>query len=349
MAKKICFTLSVILVLFAVESCKKKAQSIDSVFPQSESLKFTPLELGDFFFKPETLEVFDSLLLVCDPVESHHYSIVNLNTRKVILEGGQRGNGPDDLVYGSIIDKIDDDLFQVIDATNRKTLIYSISNIINTSKFIPESKIFYSNLDSEIRDGTMVMFSLNDSISIGLGIYKKGKYVIYKRDGTFEYLLNYPESTDNIVNPYLIHQGLLHFNKDRKIFLYHSPLGYYYELVSYTNNLFETIASEYIPHEYMAENGEFLVTEKTICGINTADFTTEEIFMLYSGRNMKDYPHTAFYCNRILVIDYKGDKKRIYYLDRDVSMMNVDEKHRKIYAIAQNPETFELEIGYFSY
>jgi hypothetical protein len=322
---------------------------VEGFFPQSESLQFIHLGMDEYFFKPISMEVFDSLLLICDPVDDHHYSIVNLNTSEVILTGGHKGSGPDDLLFGAIMDKIDHDLFQVIDAANRKTLVFSISDILRTFEFVPAKRISYQSLNPEIKDVTMFMYILTDTTKISLGMYDKGKYVRYTNNDMFDYWLDYPEKKNYSINPFHVHQGVIHINRSKGVFLYHSPFGYYYEMVTYANGSLNVVFSDYLPHELIEDNGEFLISGETRCGINTADFTSDEVFMLYSGRNMKDYPRNSYYCDKILVTDYEGVKKKVYHLDRDVSYMMTDEKTRRIYAIAQHPETFELEIGYFNY
>ncbi|MDR1880651.1 MAG: hypothetical protein LBQ78_06925 [Tannerellaceae bacterium] len=303
--------------------------------------------MDECFFKPRSMEVFDSLLLVCDPVDDHHYVVVDLNKREVVLTGGLKGGGPDDLMFGGCMDKIDHDLFQVIDVTNRKTLAFSLSDMLRTAEFVPVKRISYQDLHPEIKDVTMFMYLLTDTDNISLGLYDKGKYVRYTSHDLFEYWLDYPEKEKYRINPFHVHQGGIHINRSKGVFLYHSPFGYYYEMVAYGGERLNVVFADYLPHEFNEDTGAFSLD--TPCGINTADFTSDEVFMLYSGRSMKDYPTNAYYCDKILVTDYEGVKKRVYHLGRDVSDIKIDEKTRRIYAIARNPETLELEIGYFNY
>lgn len=56
-----------------------------------------------------------------------------------------------------------------------------------------------------------------------------------------------------------------------------------------------------------------------------------------------------FYCRKILFVGLNGEHKIEYQLDRDIVMMAVDELKYKIYVISVNPETFELELGFYKY
>lgn len=331
-------------------SCNSsKNDEFEMLFPETVNLKFVSLEFNELTFKPGTIEVFDSLLLVYDPDEKRNYVIFNINTHEIELEGGTIGQGPHDLIGAARIDKIDSDKFQVLDVTNRKTLIFSISDILNNSKFIPLEVILYSDFTDYSGNNPFFIYKYNDTINIGLGVFKEGKYVKYENK-TQEYFLDYPGSKKSKINPYNIHQGVLHIYKSKNYILYHSPFGIYYELLTFDKaGKIVSIFNEYYPLLYNEISGDLWLSDESQCGINGVDFANEEIFYLYSGRTMKEYPKNAYYCNKIFVTDYKGTKKRLCHLDRDVSMISLDENKRRIYASSINPETFELEIGYFEY
>lgn len=77
------------------------------VYQEQIQLEYTSLGCDSLFYKPLCLEVFDSLLLVCDPTKESVFKLLNVNTLQVVCEGGRIGNGPNDLMSCTILDKID--------------------------------------------------------------------------------------------------------------------------------------------------------------------------------------------------------------------------------------------------
>lgn len=326
-------------------SCSVHHQDSFPVYEKDISLKYESLGCDSLFFKPLCIEVFDSLLLVCESTRENIFKLLDVNTLQVVCEGGSVGSGPNDLMSYTILDKIDNRRFQVTDVSNKKILFYDIEEIRKTGKFVPYAYKSYNDIDGN--DSPMFIFyEMEDSVYVGLGMMEEGKYAIHTRDKVM-YKGSYPDNSKLTINPYLIHQGVLHIDRIRDLLLYHSPMGYYYELVSYKHNQWNTLITDYLPHAYRISNGQCLLTEDTPCGISQAEFVKDGILLLYSGRTMKDYPKTAFYCDKIFYNTLEGEYKLMCNLERQVSMMAVDELNKRVYVISVNPETYELELGYY--
>lgn len=326
-------------------SCSVHHQDSFPVYEKEISLKYESLGCDSLFFKPLCIEVFDSLLLVCESTRENIFKLLDVNTLQVVCEGGSVGSGPNDLMSYTILDKIDNRRFQVTDVSNKKILFYDIEEIRKTGKFVPYAYKSYNDIDGN--DSPMFIFyEMEDSVYVGLGMMEEGKYAIHTRDEVM-YKGSYPNKSNPTINPYLIHQGVLHIDRIRDLLLYHSPMGYYYELVSYKHNQWNTLITDYLPHVYRISNGQCLLTEDTACGITQAEFLKDGILLLYSGRTMKDYPKTAFYCDKIFYNTLEGEYKLKYNLERQVSMMAVDDLNKRVYVISVNPETYELELGYY--
>lgn len=333
------------LFLACTVSCiQQKEMRSELGFPETKALTFTAIDCQDVFLNPKVPIVFDSLLLVYNPIEGKNFILFNLNTLETVAEGIMQGEGPDDILYGAFSDRIGNNKFQIVDQSSQKTLVYSIDSILKNKTFIPITRDPFTRQKVESGDFLSNLYVLNDSVHIGLGAFKKGKYVCYEK-GTASYHGQYPEMTDIKVPVYFLLQGILHINKDRNLILYHSAIGCYYELISAEGNQLKTVFSEFTPVSHV----EDAVTNETKHGIFSADFTENEIFMLYSGRTMLDHPDDYYYSDKVLVIGQNGTKKMQYELDRNVMMISVDGIKKRIYAVAENPETKEMEIGYYAY
>ena len=333
-----------LLVLFlSLIGCTSKENTMDKYgFKDVGELKFTHLDLDEYIYMPTWVEVFDSLLLVYDPVEENNYTIYNLNTLQPVINGGNKGEGPDDIMYGQFVDKIDNKRFQVSDLANRKILVYNVDSILHNKEFKPIRRIFYSLYEENVNGSIQIMYNLNDTVNIGLGPFDNGKYAILN-ENWIDYWGNYPDEPKTERNPFYTHQGVIQVNRERNRFLYHCPLGLYYEIYEYAHG-FNRIGGEYVLTEFVSG----ISTVNTIYGINSADFSEDEIFMLFSGRTDKE-TESPMFADNILVCDMDGNKKKCYKTDRNTVCIGLDSQKRRIYCVTQNPDTFELEIGYYKY
>ena len=67
--------------------------------------------------------------------------------------------------------------------------------------------------------------------------------------------------------------------------------------------------------------------------------TTEDyVYMLYSGRSLKEYGLKCFHGNLVLVYDWDGNLVKKLQLDVDVKHIAVSKDNRKLYAIADLPD-----------
>lgn len=73
--------------------------------------------------------------------------------------------------------------------------------------------------------------------------------------------------------------------------------------------------------------------------------TKDYLYVLYNGKYLND-PQYKLSANEIFAFDWDGSLKKHFVLDKGISRMVVDENHRKIYGIIDDPE---YQIIVFSY
>ena len=320
---RISIILSLLLFLF---SCgREKSPMSEYGFRTIEQVSFHPIK-SDFLFKPTAIEVFDSLLLVHDPVEENTYTLFSINSPDVLISGGKKGTG------------------QVIDMSNGKVLVYNVDSILKTHSFIPVRSFFYNELVTQKAKGLQYCYYLEDSTYIGLGVSNQGKYYCIGKD-TVTYWGNYPEDVTMSGSPFYLFQGVLQINADRNLLLYHSPTGYYYELYARSGDVWKQRFVEYMPVEHV----EDAVTENTPCGVSSADLDNDFVYLLFSGRTLKEYPEETFLASHIFILTTKGEKVKCLETDRLNVFMCVERKQKRIYAISRNPDTGEYEVGYYPF
>lgn len=209
------------------------------------------------------------------------------------------GNGPDDILYGQFIDKVGERCFQVVDGAGQKTLVYNLDSILKKRSFVPIRSFFYSDLKLNKDEFVQNCYYVNDTLKWGLGASARGKYFCIGSH-SLTYAGAYPELAD-MENPFYFYQGVLHISFDRNWVLYHSPIGYYYEL-----------------YRKSGEEWKQVLGMKSLMGLVL-------FFVLFScqGASYKDK-----ICNK-----YIG-KELVYFPDSDlVNEKHVQEKYRLIHTL----------------
>lgn len=253
------------------------------------------------------------------------------------------GNGPDDILYGQFIDKVGERCFQVVDGAGQKTLVYNLDSILKKRSFVPIRSFFYSDLKLNKDEFVQNCYYVNDTLKWGLGASARGKYFCIGSH-SLTYAGAYPELAD-MENPFYFYQGVLHISFDRNWVLYHSPIGYYYELYRKSGEEWKQVFVEHLPVPHVKD----AVLPETPMGICSADFGADCVYLLFSGRTLKEDAQEAFLASHILVVNKEGKKIKSLETDRLNLSISVDEKRKRIYAIGKNPENGEYEVGYYSY
>ena len=68
------------------------------------------------------------------------------------------------------------------------------------------------------------------------------------------------------------------------------------------------------------------------------------MYLLYSGKSMKDYQADAFTGNVIYQVDWKGNPVRKYVSDKALSTFCVSDSDEMIYAVAKDNEPTLVKI-----
>ena len=75
-----------------------------------------------------------------------------------------------------------------------------------------------------------------------------------------------------------------------------------------------------------------------------ATSTDDYIYLLYSGKTTQDVGLTAFYGNRIFVLNWEGKKVAELQCEQDLAALCLSPDGKTMYVIAYNPEP---ELMYF--
>ena len=97
--------------------------------------------------------------------------------------------------------------------------------------------------------------------------------------------------------------------------------------------------------EVRTQGEQFLgFTRETVLTYQDAVSTDEYVFLLYSGRTVREYVLSAYNGNRIFVLNWEGEKVAELQCEQDLAALCLSPDGKTMYVIAYNPEP---EVMYF--
>jgi hypothetical protein len=349
-------TILLLTILFCCGCSNTVTNQLD--FPQTDTLNYSPLITDEsLILKPLTMAVFDSIFFICDPYNDYHFAVINAKQNTLLFRGGNKGNCVDEFLYPVVLDKLSDNVLQIVDCAAKKVGLYNVQDILRQKTFNSYQTTQFK--DIPLKDGEFIdfLYYLNDHTLIAIGFFFTSKYALCRIDSNGhidrEYILDFPSDdrhhheNESQITKYTAYQGILHFNVERNVVLYHSPLAFYYEVFN-VNDPHQKLSGAFEPIDYISEDkGRAVLSDKNKSGFVWGGLSSTNVYLLFAGRDSEEYGSDAWLSNQILVWDYQGRKIIKYYLNRDVFSFVIDNKSQKIYAIVMNPETEQFEIGFF--
>lgn len=333
------------LLLFFI-SCKNNTSS-DGVFPETKTIKHTKVfSNNEPIFRSGDMLHFEGDNSLIIEIYNDEYNLlkVNLNDNS-ITKLLPVGNGPGEFVRIGIAQKTSDSTFLFQDSNSAQ--LYEM-NIITG-----ELKKEYDYASNRF----MKIVKMNDYY-IGTGVFNEGMFAVSSKNDSAHYVHHYPE--DNIDNSKtaskaMAYQGRLLPNESLQRILFCSIRFSYFEIFQFDHYKVSSVKKSYIGEfDYTISPDENMVfaavAKNNREGYVDASTTSENIYLLYSGRSVADPDietnEQASLSNRILVYDWDGNPVIQYETDVDLTSICVNESKNIIYAVSFNPDpeivVFEL-------
>ncbi|MDD2474490.1 MAG: BF3164 family lipoprotein [Dysgonamonadaceae bacterium] len=325
------------LLLFFI-SCIDNASS-DGTFPETKTIKHTKVfSNNEPIFRGGDMLYFerDNSLIIVIYNDDYNLLKVNLNDNS-ITKLLPVGNGPDEFVNIDISQKTSDSTFLFQDSNSAQ--LYEMNIITGEMK---------KEYDYAGR-GYMKIVKMNDYY-IGTGVFNEGMFAVTNNNDSVRYVHHYPE--DNIDNSKtaskaMAYQGKLFSNNSRERVMFCSIRFPYFEIFQFNQYKVSSVKKSYIGEfEYTIspyENMTFAAVAKNNReGYVDACTTSENIYLLYSGRSVADADietnEQASLSNQILVYDWDGNLVMQYETDVDLTSICVNESETIIYGVSFNPD-----------
>ena len=255
----------------------------------------------------------------------------------VLMEFGNRGQGPNDFLFPTSLHKKSDNVLSFWDVNRKRYSSMSVSLKDSVADF----KHHFSLRDSLFH---YEIFPVVENQYVASGMYEDYRLVILNGQGHFKKGYGkYPsrDSREERISGILrseVYQGRMAVSPSGKRLVYallRADIISFYE-IKMGGDL--SLVAEYTNSypEYSYDTGAMSLSAP-IYNIDVS-VTDQYVYILYSGRNFKESKEKAFLGNRIDVYDWGGRLVRKFYLDVDIKAMCITGDNEKIYAISYLPD-----------
>lgn len=337
--------ISIVLIFF---SCSYKGPNdlVLRAFSKVENLKMKSTmikssEIGEIV----DLLVIDSFLISDEIFSKKIFKLYNLRTGKLLSNFINKGKGPNEMIFPHLLNYYDSDCFTSFDSNSKELIYFSLNEILNQNyQFHRKEKIEFTTEKSFAAKS----YLLNDSMLLCTGFLKKGQYCIYNLNSkNSEYFLDYPydekhkgETNETKGQAF---QCEISIKPDRKKFA--NVTGAIFEICEFHNIEINRIFRKvyYFPVYKVVQNHAAFDSTQPY-GFHSITSTDSFIFMIYSGRSMKEYGDEYYAGKNLLVFDWNGNPVVNFILDRYLKRYTLDASQMKIYGYCTNPISGEPEI-----
>jgi hypothetical protein len=295
------------------------------------------------------IQIIDSLIVICDAYAEPVYKIYRMtgeNKVERIAEFGTKGQGPNEFLFNMNM-QMKGDTLSIFDKSLLRNYLIDCSSIVNNDISIVTENVKNASYFNQF-------IKLKDGLYIGNGIFEEGMFAFYHNDSKIDANIPYPNDGINAGNMQkgMVYQGCLAKQPKGNMLVYASFYGHIfeiYELIS--DSSIKKVFSDIYEYPLYDDSGgspnqviaNFKEGNQT--GFFDVSVTNEYVYALFCGE--KDNEKDNDSANTIYVYNWKGEKIKKYFLDKNIVDMCIDSKNEKIYGLYNDPKDNILKVVCF--
>lgn len=302
--------ISILIVLFLSACGIQEQNSMFSDFTQTVELEVTDsLDLENIgILNPHYIQYKDSFLIFCSMTGNKEMHYWNLRSDCVIARN-VIGQGAGEMPQYSIVKSDNPTSFSFAD--HRRGRIYEM----NLGKLQNDSAARHSlvyDLPVEEGDHPLRFFETENYI-YGIGLFKKGRiYSFDKRIGKVNVSMDYPLNEDierlDYIHKGALFTGTLMAGNEKTLVLSCFGLIDFYDILPDGSLILKRDYHYSFPKFQAMEVGQIITFSRDdIYGISDMNADERFVYVLYSGKNLKDKGDDTFNCSHLLVYDWNGN------------------------------------------
>lgn len=321
---KILVTFNCILLLLSFTNCSNNSNDVKSDFDKEILLtRYDSINLENMgILNPVYFSLTDSFIVIQNKKIEYNLTLINRND-SLIFDIAKKGNGPNEIVQFIPVSNNRKNIITFADRAQKKLYSFRIINkepiLLNEISFDDKIPRFFS------------LNILNDSILVSTGMFSEGRFGLYNiKNKSIIYTGNYPKNieSEQLSFPHIaaLYSGTqIGIKPEGDLFaaIYNGLL----DIFKLQNNKLVNCKSIYyhFPKFNIFENGPIVGNSKeTKEGFRSISCDSNYIYLLYSGKSMKDYDMDAFTGNKIYVYNWQGDPVVSYITDSDLKSIFIE-------------------------
>lgn len=319
-----------ILLVLAFNACN--TPSIDD-FEQVEHLTVYDSIYSDKdnpFNSISTMAIVDSILITKHVNDEYHFSLINVETGKLIRRWGKKGRGPEEYVETGSGFCIYKDQLVFLDETQKH-----IDYVPLRELFQPGDSLHIKKEDFpytvNFRPRHLVL--LNNGYKIAPGCFKEGYFgVLDAANQIVENHFDYPFTYHGIEGIYrgTVFQTKICAQPTNNRFVVYLPLSDVFEIYQMTGQQIERVYTstfKHIPQIGKTGNRYGIEINKSITGLMHGTVTDELICFAYSPEKDSDFYEKGGVYNEIYCFNWNGEKVKKYVLPFPISNYCINKEY----------------------
>lgn len=339
------------LLCYIILSCKNNPDESISNLEPYEYFKFKksiPLKAINTNINSNDLsvalrmQVVDDLLIIHDYFDVNYlYKAFDLETQKLRFKFGKKGQGAGESLRPSDLQLLNSDKIGLYDS-NKHLFITCIKDSL-----IKSQSIFNVNKDCALDMGYFKIRKVNN-IFVGIGIFD-GRYAISNSKGKiidkigsfpFQSLLSEKNTTGMLSMAY---QGEFEVNEGKSCLAFAMHGSPNIDFMKVKNDTMKIFKSQHIrPPEFEGQDDKYgtaaTFKKNNRFGYISTASNDKYVYVLYSGKTLKDNELDAFNSADVIVFDWDGNPVSYFKLLKKVSSIAVNREGTILYGFANEAE-----------
>jgi hypothetical protein len=329
--KKINLSFVLFSFLLVGFGCSKKNNSKEfHGFTEFQTVTGNRLAVGDDINRAFELLIVGELLIVSDPNDRYHFTIIDLNEEKKVGEFGKIGDGPCELSFPAGLQLIGNNS-KIVGVNNRNKFSYQEFDL--SSVLFENNKLDTCiNATSKLNYNYQKFIKVKNDLFVGTGLFEN-RFAV-SRTGETEPILyfgEYPFRQDlaafdhNILA--MAYQGEILMRPSGKKFVSTSRTTFNFDIVKIGQNgsLELEIENRFWAPSFSGSSGSFIqatMDSNNKYGCLSTSVSDDFIYILFSGKTMKE---NAMYSKTVLVYDWEGNPIKVLELDQELNLISVSQ------------------------
>lgn len=335
---------TIFLILIYTSCSNKEIRFPESIFSNTETLSQSDFTVGEKdLAQIEGIHCNDSILIVLDFHSGDSYTLLDVNSRKVIRRFGSIGQGPDEIPLGTY-GHIENNSFYLFYDQTGYIGKYSIDSLCSTKNNLRSNRLAKYQIEEAQLSRAI---PLNDSTYLGAGTYKsKFQYLLFNKNSeVFDYNIDIYNSNDANFNKYhkfLSNQGNLKKRPNRNQFVYSINFSSNLDFIEVKNNKINLIKSLHFSNpNYQPINNDDLnrviPSKDNIIGYIDICATEKYVYALYTNKKIfENNKGNDYNSDTILVFDWNGNPIKKLRLRNEAYYICINENRKTLYAAVTN-------------